>query len=217
MQEPTFETSDFKIYIFDKIDTKIPKVTTSTCEELIQQLEIQDHKNIAFVSAANSLGFMDGGSDLGYMNSIPNIQEHVRNGIKILDVKSELGRPFLHIGSSMAFKLTNNIIFIVSPTMFLPQKVSNTINPYYALLSTLHIARMLDINKIYIPMMCTGYGGFSFEDSFDLMQKAVQDYKVCDNNINCIDEYCYSLLNDTWKIVSEQPKVYMNTEFGVNF
>jgi hypothetical protein len=178
---------------------------------------------IAIVSASNSLGFMDGGSDLGYMKSIPNIQEKIQNGIKRLNNLSKLGRPYLQIGSSMSFQLNENenIYFISSPTMFLPQKVINTSNPYYTFLSTIIMANFMGIDELYSPLFCTGYGGYDYYKSYSLMIQAIKDHNLIDmkNNYNFIqkNQYYYLILKKSIYnyILKQQPKIYTNTEFEV--
>jgi O-acetyl-ADP-ribose deacetylase (regulator of RNase III) len=150
----TFNTKDFEVYLFDRNDTELPLVNKNTSEDIVGSLTTTDCR-VALVSSANSLGFMDGGSDLGYMNAIPRIQALVQNGFK---TSSELGRPYLHIGNTMAFFLpdNNDVVFISAPTMFLPQKVNGTENQYYAFVSALRLAKQLQVKKVFCPMMCTG-------------------------------------------------------------
>jgi O-acetyl-ADP-ribose deacetylase (regulator of RNase III) len=134
--------------------------------------------NVAFISSANSLGFMDGGSDLGYMNSLPDIQRIVQNGFKTLRDRTILDRNYLCIGNIMGFKLSNEkeCFFISAPTMFLPQKVFGTDNAYIAFKSALQLSKELGIKKVYCPMMCSNYGGFSYKESYDQMKLAVENY-----------------------------------------
>ena len=60
----------------------------------------KNNKNVAFISAANSLLFMDGGSDLGYMKSINNIENKVKHAAKSLNYISNCGRNYIPIGAS---------------------------------------------------------------------------------------------------------------------
>lgn len=216
---PTFTTSDFDIYFFDKHNTSIQNVTQITVETLFKKYKNTSNK-IAFVSSANSLGFMDGGSDLGYMNAIKDIQSIVQTGIKKLNHTTQLGRPYLHIGDTMAFKLPQNpnIVFVSAPTMYLPQNVYGTKNQYIALKSALRLCKYHGVSKVFVPMMCTNWGGYDFKMSFKLMKEAVSDYHQTHNShFVYLDEYVYNIANEEEKkkILKKQPKTYMNTEFGV--
>ncbi len=217
--KPTIVTEDFSVYIFDKNNTNIPGVIQISCEDLIPKLDTFNER-IGIVSAANSLGFMDGGSDLGYMKCIDGVQKLVKDGIKVNGVYSELGRPYLNIGCSLGFFVPTlkNSIFISAPTMFLPQPVIGTGNPYYALMSALQIAKKTNIKHLFTPMMCTGWGGYSYEDSFNLMIKAINEYSTKESNIYVKDNYIFNKVSPEIQkeIVQKQPKVYMNTEFGIS-
>lgn len=224
MYHPTFKTSDFDIYFFDKNNAFIQNVTQIRVETLFKQYQhtITTEK-VAFISSANSLGFMDGGSDLGYMHVINGIQDMVQTGIKKLNHKTQLGRPYLHIGDTMAFHLPQNpnILFVSAPTMFLPQNVYGTKNQYIALKSTLQLCKHHGVSKVFVPMMCTNWGGYDYKTSFKLMKQAVLDYNTTNTTNNShfvhVDEYSYNIANKEEKkhILKNQPKTYMNTEFGV--
>lgn len=134
---------------------------------------------------------MDGGSDLGYMHAINGIQGLVQIGINKLNHKTHLGRPYLHIGDTMAFHLPQNpsILFVSAPTMFLSQNVYGTQNQYIALKSALQLCKHHRVSKIFVPMMCTNWGGYDFKTSFKLMKQAVLDYnKTHDSYFVDIDE-----------------------------
>lgn len=215
----TFATSDFNVYFFDKNNTSIQTVTQISVETLFKRYQNTDEK-VAFISSANSLGFMDGGSDLGYMNAINGIQGMVQMGIKKLNHTTQLGRPYLCIGDTMAFKLPENpnILFVSAPTMFLPQNVYGTKNQYVALKSALQLCKHHGVCKLFVPMMCTNWGGYDYKTSFKLMKQAVSDYNTTNNShFVHVDEYVYNIANeeDKKKLLKKQPKTYMNTEFGV--
>lgn len=180
------------------------------------------NQKIAFISSANSLGFMDGGSDLGYMKSIPDIQKHVQDGFKVLGDKTLLKRNYMCIGNTMGFKLPwigyhSEFYFVSAPTMFLPQKVPNTGNPYFALRSALKTCKAMGITQVYCPMMCTNWGGYTMEESFEMMSNAVQDYSNYTSSLQTSGGYLFNLLDDNEKkrITELQPKLYCNTEFYV--
>lgn len=64
------------------------------------------------------------------------------------------------------------------------------------------------------PMMCTGYGGYSYEDSFRLMNKAINEYNIKESNIYVKGNYIFNNVSTEIQkdILQKQPKVYMNTE-----
>lgn len=208
-----------KINLFDKKEMNSPLVRTISVEDLVKEVETKNcNVKIAFISSANSLLFMDGGSDLGYMKSIPNIQSICKKGAKLSGKVSDLGRPYLPIGDAMAFKVPDkNYYFISCPTMFLPQKVNETNNPFYALQAGLELCRYLDIEQVYCPMMCTNWGGMSFSQSLEQMTKA-STTRVNNGEVKRLENYYYFTRSkeDLKKIIQEQPKVYCNTEFYVS-
>lgn len=196
------------------------KIQCSTVEELVHKVNnSEDKEQVAFISSANSLGFMDGGSDLGYMNVISDIEKVVKEGIAVNGELTTIGRPYLHIGDTMGFFINDKIFFICAPVMFLPQKVEGTDNQYHALKSALELCEYVGIKKVYTPMMCTGWGGHDYKSSYDLMKAAVDDHSKkpnrffrCENNM-----YIYNKVTPKVRqsILDKQPKIYMNLEFGV--
>jgi O-acetyl-ADP-ribose deacetylase (regulator of RNase III) len=216
---PTYKTKDFNLFFFDRNNVN-DKVLKTTVENLVKYTKTNNHSSIAFISAANCLGFMDGGSDLGYMNAFEGIQTKVQFGFKKLGIKSLLDRNYIPIGCSMGFKLYDkDIYFVSSPTMMFPQKVPNTENPYHALKSALQLCKKLGVKNVFCPMMCSGYGGYSYIESFELMNEAVIDYEDGESPTFTVkDEYTYNLLKDEdiLLINKKQPKIYCNSEFFVN-
>lgn len=123
----------------------------------------------AVISASNSLLFMDGGSDKGYMNYYAkkgvDIQRLVQETVKIFGITSALGRPCLPIGSCMLVKPESGPLLISAPTMHLPEDVSETKNALHALYAVFRYIYWYNkheigprINRIIVPPMCTGYG-----------------------------------------------------------
>lgn len=80
VMKPTFVTQDFSIYFFDKNPTEIRDVLQISVEELVKNCNLD---SVMFISNSNSLGFMDGGSDLCYCNAIQGIQSLVQHGFKL--------------------------------------------------------------------------------------------------------------------------------------
>jgi O-acetyl-ADP-ribose deacetylase (regulator of RNase III) len=204
-----------KLILFDKT-IKRKEILQISIEELVEKVsDFDPNVKRAFLSAANSLGFMDGGSDLGYMKVIPSIQKMVQTGFRHLNFQSGLGRFYLPIGCAMGFKVPNkNFYFVSCPTMFLPQKVTGTLNPYHSLSAGLTVCKHLDIQEIYCPMMCTGWGGIPVEEVF----KQMKDATVLPLEISEKNGYSFAMkkLEDIKRITDTQPKEYCNSEFFVD-
>ena len=181
-------------------------------------MKIQDYipypnKKTYYVSPANSLCFMDGGIDYALSRIIfPNIEIEVKNIVKQLGITSIVGKPYLPIGSSIIINKDNNKSLVISPTMLLPQNVSNTKNAYYATISVLY---NILINKkenyedtdIIFTALCCGYGKMEEEVSVQQILDGIKDYihykpKVINQNIIINEPNLY-----------DQPKYYQNTEF----
>ena len=103
-----------------KIDTPEYKsaFVCSDVKDLVKEYAIT-----FIVSPANSLGFMDGGIDMIYMEMFPGIQKTVQDEISKFNITTALGRKVLPIGSNIIVK-TNNTqtpYLCCCPTMFLPR------------------------------------------------------------------------------------------------
>lgn len=180
-------------------------------------MKIQDYipnpnKRTYYISPANSLCFMDGGIDFALSRIIfPNIEIEVKNIVKQLDHISIVGNPYLPIGSSIIID-KNNKSLVVSPTMLLPQNVSNTKNAYYSTMAVLYnilVNRNEKIEDIDIlfTSFCCGYGKMKEENSIEQIIHGINDYinykpKIINQNIIICEPNLY-----------EQPKYYQNTEF----
>ena len=179
-------------------------------------MKIQDYvpnKKTYYVSPANSLCFMDGGIDYALSRIIfPNIEIEVKNIVKQLGIISIVGKPYLPIGSSII--IDNGIkSLVVSPTMLLPQNVSNTRNAYYTTMAVLY---NILVNKgeniedvdILFTSFCCGYGKMTEDNSIQQIMEGIQNYAkyqpttIVNKNI---------IINEP--NLFEQPKYYQNTEF----
>jgi O-acetyl-ADP-ribose deacetylase (regulator of RNase III) len=179
-------------------------------------MKIQDYipnKKTYYISPANSLCFMDGGIDYALSRIIfPNIEKEVKNIVKQLGIKSIVGKPYLPIGSSIIINKNNNKSLVISPTMLLPQNVSNTNNAYYATVAVLYnilINNNENINDIDIifTSFCCGYGKMDEDVSIQQIINGIKEYhnykpKIINNNIIINEPNLY-----------QQPKYYQNTEF----
>lgn len=160
---------------------------------------------MAFVSPANSLGFMDGGLDLALTRMFPGIEGEVKRAIVERGRRTILGRPYLPIGEALVVPTCEPGVHVVSaPTMWLPQDVTGTHNPYHAMYAALReAAAHPEIDHVVAPGLCTGYGKMGEHDAVRLMMRAHRD-----------------VLRgrpprwDAAAIEREQPKYYMNTEFA---
>ena len=184
-------------------------------------MKIQDYipnKKTYYVSPANSLCFMDGGIDYALSRIVfPNIEKEVKNIVKQLDIKSIVGKPYLPIGSSIIIDKSNKSdksdkSLVISPTMLLPQNVSNTKNAYYATMAVLYNILVnrnekLEDVDILFTSFC-GYGKMTEADSIQQIMDGIKDYKyykpkyIINQNIIINEPNLY-----------EQPKYYQNTEF----
>lgn len=208
-----FENVDYNNYLVADIKSLVEKN--------------KNNKNAAFISIANSLLFMDGGSDLGYMKSIDNIETKAKDALKKLNFKSNCGRYYLPIGCSQLIIPENTYKFISSPSMYLPQNIQNTHNAYNCLLSALVLIHNYNANcdqyekitDVYCPFIGTGYGKLNIDISISQMKDAIKNSQNFDNFIflRNKDENIYISINkDLEKIKNEQPKIYMNIEFGID-
>lgn len=185
-------------------------------------MKIEDYvpdKKTYYVSPANSLVFMDGGIDLVLSRIIfPNIEPKVKKIVKDLNIRSIVGKYYLPIGSSIIIdhETDTNKSLIISPTMLLPQDVSNTRNAYYATMAVLYnilINKKENIDNIDIifTSLCCGYGKMTELNSIIQIIEGMNDYKL----------YNPTIINENIIIhepnLLEQPKYYMNTEwFDIN-
>jgi O-acetyl-ADP-ribose deacetylase (regulator of RNase III) len=189
------------------------------------------NKKTYYVSPANSLCFMDGGIDYTLSRIIfPNIEPKVKEILRQLDIKNNLDRCYLPIGSSIIIEdvYDNNGIergdrgataysdpqkvLIVSPTMLLPQNVSTTDNAYYA---TMAILYNILINKdekydnvdILFTSFCCGYGKMDENESIKQIMAGIDDYK----NYRPIIINKNTIINEP--NLHSQPKYYQNSEW----
>jgi O-acetyl-ADP-ribose deacetylase (regulator of RNase III) len=180
----------------------------------IQDYIPKDNKKTYYVSPANSLCFMDGGIDYALSRIIfPNIEAEVKHIVKQLGIISIVGKPYLPIGSSIILdKDKDNKSLVISPTMLLPQNVSNTKNAYYTTMAVLYnilINKKENINDIDIifTSFCCGYGKMNEDVSIKQIIDGINDYvnynpKIINKNIIINEPNLY-----------DQPKYYQNTEF----
>lgn len=180
-------------------------------------MKIQDYipnpnNKTYYVSPANSLCFMDGGVDYALSRIIfPNIEMEVKNIVKQLGITSIVGKPYLPIGSSIIVNKGNKSL-VISPTMLLPQNVSNTKNAYYATMAVLYnilINKKENIEEIDIifTSLCCGYGKMDEDVSIQQIIEGIKDY------IHYTPKLIYKDIIINEPNLYDQPKYYQNTEF----
>ncbi len=180
-------------------------------------MKIQDYipkgnKKTYYVSPANSLCFMDGGIDYALSRIIfPNIESEVKSIVKELGIVSIVGKPYLPIGSSIIIDREKKSL-VVSPTMLLPQNVSNTRNAYFATMAVLYNVLVnrkerLDDIDILFTSFCCGYGKMSEDNSIQQIMEGIHDYS--NYNPLCINQNI--VLKEA--NLHDQPRYYQNTEF----
>ena len=191
---------------------------------------IKDYRIDCIVSPANSLGFMDGGIDMIYMQLFPGIQTTVQDRIKTFGITTALGRHVLPIGSAMLVGTASDQCPLLAcvPTMFLPENITKTRNVYWAIRGLLHLCKSSFFTDeggcnvtVAIPCMGTGVGKLSGEASAQQVKEALHDittgskavaqqrgtYVWADENGDP-PKHAYVLTN----FACPQPENYANTE-----
>ena len=198
-------------------DTYIEKVKLKGFDGKVMRIENyipSKERKTYYISPANSLCFMDGGIDYALSRIVfPNVEQQIKSLVKAIGIQSKVGKYYLPIGSSIIIDDdVNNRGLIVSPTMLLPQNVSQTNNAYY---STMSILYNLLVNKgenigevdIIFTSLCCGYGKMDEGESIRQIMMGIRDYM----------DYKPYVLNSNIVIkeanMREQPKYYQNTEF----
>lgn len=149
-------------------------------KDLLKLLDVQ-----IIVSPANSLGFMDGGIDMVYMQLFPGIQQRVQEAIATYDIETNLGRKVLPIGSCKLVRTLDHKTPMLAcvPTMFLPENITQTHNVYWAtrglLLSIERLRnRQWPNNRINVAIPCfgTGVGQMTGEEAGSQVAEALRDH-----------------------------------------
>lgn len=168
---------------------------------------VRDFRVDCIVSPANSLGFMDGGIDMVYMQLFPGIQKIVQDRIKTFDITTALGRPVIPIGSAMLVNTGSDLVKLLAcvPTMFLPEDITPTRNVYWATRGLLKLCRASFFPSaptgeesyrvvVAVPCMGTGVGKLTGEASAQQVKEALQDIAAGS------------------KAIAQQPKTYLWTD-----
>jgi O-acetyl-ADP-ribose deacetylase (regulator of RNase III) len=179
---------------------------------------VNDYRITVIVSPANSFGFMDGGIDKVYMELFPGIQTRVQDRIKQFNITTSLGRSVLPIGSALLVSTRDNKCPFLAcvPTMFFPEKISETRNVYWSMLGLLiliecSLSEMKDV-VVAIPCFGTGVGKMTPEAAAEQTREAIEQFtKITisqDMRQTIKKTYAYVLK----KMACPQPNTYANTE-----
>jgi O-acetyl-ADP-ribose deacetylase (regulator of RNase III) len=173
----------------------------------------------AFVSPANSFGVMDGGIDLVLSKMFPGCEPKVKEMIKDLSHKSQLGRSYLRVGSALWFHVGPQTVLISAPTMFLPHDVSDTQNARWAMEAILvagkkiHEATNGIIHTLVITSLCCGVGRMDPEQSAIQIRAAVRNFENVELEVEDIGaQYVMMPSRDTL-----QPPNIDNCEIGIQW
>jgi len=139
------DTNDFVVTFLTKYFKPFPDVEVS-------KGDILEIKADAIVSPANSFCDLGGGIDLLYRNTFgPNVEKFAKRIVKARFYDE------LPVGQaiSVPMKKQNYKYLIFAPTMRLPMKIDNTLNPYFAFRAALLEARNLDVKSLLSPGLGT--------------------------------------------------------------
>jgi O-acetyl-ADP-ribose deacetylase (regulator of RNase III) len=178
-----------------------------------------EYKGTAFVSPANSLGFMDGGIDAAYRRMFPGCESVVKSAIAKIGQRTGAGRAYLRVGSVLWQAVRpGGAYLITAPTMFLPHNVSQTQNAYWAMRAVLMAFDRIrfgspQTTRLVVPSLCCGWGGMKPVDSVAQIARAIADHERGSLPIE-VEGLNYFLLPSR---DHEQPSNFDNREIGVPF
>lgn len=146
--------------------------------------DLRDLEEIdAFVSPANSYGYMNGGIDAIYSQIFPNVQKILQSKISKLGFRDISGRAILPVGSATIVTIesigTNQSFqLICAPTMHMPGSPINTPeNILHAMYAILKVTEYLPRDYIVaVPGLGTGLGNLSRYESAKQIRKAFEMY-----------------------------------------
>ncbi len=194
---------------------KNKKFNTLCCDVKSTNLKLPNY----FVSPSNSLLFFDGGIDAEYLKmfkdnfteyngNIRSMQFYIQSKLKANNIISTtfLGRKFLPIGGAMLVEIPNSNNekkIICAPTMLMPQNVRSTKNAYHAMSAALKV--WPGDGTLIVPLLACGIGNMDVEEASKQIEQAIIEHTTYVGDLY--------LPNNMDQIMSEQPKVYANTEF----
>lgn len=179
---------------------------------------LQGLEDAAFLSPANSLGFMDGGIDKAYSQVMwPGVEQRVKARIRAIGHEDFIGRPYLPIGSATAVEAdsSRNQWLISAPTMLLPQAVQDTRNAYWAMLATLRVVDQLNrrlggrpIRTLVATSLCCGWGKMDEAVAAQQMREAWDEWLRTRGAVSGGDDTYFDEPN-----LQEQTEIYQNLDF----
>lgn len=196
---------------FGELSAAVDRVGWPELARVLTYTDVRDvpaapDRRVAYVSPANSLGFMDGGIDMVYSRHMfPGVEGAVRAAIRARGRTTLLGRPYLDIGEALAVDVVRaeggaRQLLIAAPTMWMPQCVQGTRNAYHALYAALGEAASNGVDELITPGLCTGVGMMPADQAVRQMAEAHADFvRGLPPRHPCP--------------VDAQPKYYENTEF----
>ena len=139
-----------------------------------------DVRDAAYVSPANSFGFMDGGLDLIYTKFFgERVQEMVQHEIE------DLYGGELLVGQALVVATGNKQTpwLVCAPTMRVPMILRESVNPYLATKAALRTGERnlgfgLHIESLAFPGMGTGVGRVPFDVCARQMRQAFDDVQA---------------------------------------
>jgi len=209
-----------QIDYFDRNQYNIDGLVVKEAADVVDHL-LTKESYAAIISPANSFGFMDGGIEKVYMDTIPFVQDRVYNGIRAMGRRTSLGRMHLPVGCCLGFQIGEpewSNYFISAPTMFLPGDVSQTQNAYWAMSAARYLAgAMLACRQVHCSLMCTGYGKMSPAISIAQMQASANNPSQFTAEFAMVKGlgyyFCHPKQNELNNIKKNQPHDYMLQEF----
>jgi O-acetyl-ADP-ribose deacetylase (regulator of RNase III) len=144
------------VQAFSKEFRGVPNIKTS-----VGRVEDLKAKHLAFVSPANSFGYMDGGIDRVYSREMfPGVEAKVKETIASLGlVRESLDRPYLPVGSCFLIEGAPSRFLIIAPTMLLPRDIRGTKNVFWAMYGILNLLKKLESKVSLAEVICPALGG----------------------------------------------------------
>lgn len=181
IQKPNLLFVTLNLEVLDALRTRFHDVVESnqflSCR--VEELVIPEScDKVMFVSPANGIGFMDGGIDAAYMQLFPGIERKVKTKIHELGKLSNLGRPYLSVGSAIVVSVGQSTMLVSAPTMFLPHNVSMTRNAYHAMMASLIAYRSNGADLLVTTGLCCGYGKMPGDIAARQMREAFDDFNA---------------------------------------
>jgi hypothetical protein len=137
----------------------------------------------AYISPANSIGYMDGGVDDVLRFMLPRVElRNMHRNRALGKYINASGHSYLPIGSASCFAVGDNFL-ISTPTMWVPENVSMTQNAFWATRAAFAAAVLWNECHPERPMtelvcfgMATGNGKMTFAQSAGQIMRAYREF-----------------------------------------